>query len=142
MSSWEDSSAPKYEAKGHVTGWLARAMSDLAAVVRVAGPNAGHPAYDGQGRSFALRQIPVAAVTSHPVALLLGAGSEIDPDVLNDEIDRLEEAGIPILNRLYVDHEATVITALHKATEVGAHPEDSLVDRIGSTGKGIGAARS
>jgi len=133
------------EAKGHVTGWLAREMEDVAAVVRVAGPNAGHTAYDDQGRPFALRQIPVAAVTNRTVDLLIGAGSEIDPAVLADEIERLETAGIPVVDRLYVDEQATVITEAHKLQETGVRlgsGDSTLVQRIGSTGKGVGAARS
>lgn len=122
------------EAKGHVTGWLAKSPH-VAAVARVAGPNAGHTAYrDGVG--FALRQIPCAAVTNLDCRLIIAAGSEIDPDVLYGEIDQLEAAGIPVRDRLWIDPEATVITEDHKQAET------KLTGRIGSTAKGIGAARS
>lgn len=126
------------EGKGHVTGWLAKGplKSIARSVVRVAGPNAGHTAYDDKGRPFALRQIPVAAVTNPDLGLVIGAGSEIDPDVLEAEIDLLEQAGITVRDRLYVDNEATVISQEHKDAE------GALVGRIGSTGKGIGAARA
>jgi len=122
------------EAKGHVTGWLAKSPH-VGAVVRVAGPNAGHTAYhDGVG--FALRQIPCAAVTNRDCRLVIAAGSEIDPDVLYGEINQLEAAGIPVRDRLWIDPEATVITDDHKQAEA------KLTGRIGSTAKGIGAARS
>lgn len=127
------------EAKGACTAELARRAIErgfMTYVIRVAGPNAGHTAYDPQGRKWALRQIPVAAVVDESVNLYIGAGSEIDPDVLLDEVDRLEEAGIPIRERLVVDEQATVISDAHKEAEA------VLVGRIGSTGKGIGAARA
>lgn len=124
------------EGKGHVTAWLAKTKPRIHAVVRVAGPNAGHSAYDDQGRKWALRQVPIAAVTNPRVNLMIAAGSEVDPDVLLDEITRLEAGGILVKNRLFVDHSATVITQEHR------HREAEMVGRIGSTGKGIGAARS
>lgn len=126
------------EAKGACTAFLARkaAENGHTAVIRVAGPNAGHTAYDGQGRKWALRQIPVAAVVHDEIELFIGAGSEIDFDVLLDEIAKLEDAGIPIRGRLTVDSQATMIDALHKDMEA------QLIGSIGSTGKGIGAARA
>ena len=133
------------ESKGAVTGWLAqeneRQGRTEQAVVRVAGPNAGHTAYDPEGRKWALRQIPVAAVTS-TATLVIGAGSEIDPPVLLDEITRLEEAGIPIRDRLFIDGQATVITDDHKLWESGGRTDHNLITAIGSTGKGVGAARA
>lgn len=125
------------EAKGHVTGWLAKSKH-VGAVVRIAGPNAGHTAYDEQGRAWALRQVPCAAVTNLSAKLLIAAGSEVDPVVLLDEINRLEGAGISVRERLFVDPEATVIEQRHK--EIESHVD--LTARVGSTGKGIGAARS
>lgn len=126
------------EAKGACTAFLARKAVENGhtAVIRVAGPNAGHTAYDNQGRKWALRQIPVAAVVHDDVELYIGAGSEIDFDVLLDEITQLEGAGIPIRSRLTVDRQATMIDALHKDMEA------QLIGAIGSTGKGIGAARA
>lgn len=126
------------EAKGACTAFLARqaAADGATAVVRVAGPNAGHTAYDDKHRKWALRQIPVAAVVHPEIKLFIGAGSEIDFPVLVDEITRLEDAGIPIRERLTVDAQATMINNSHKDREA------ELVGSIGSTGKGIGAARA
>lgn len=125
------------EAKGHVTGWLAKSKH-VGAVVRIAGPNAGHTAYDDQGRPWALRQIPCAAVTNLTAKLIIAAGSEIDTGVLINEIKRLEDGGIPITDRLFIDPEATVIENRHQDIE----HDTQLTDRVGSTGKGIGAARA
>lgn len=130
------------EAKGSCAARLAREWHEQghfrSRVIRVAGPNAGHTAYDKTGKAWALRQIPVAAVTSPSCMLIIGPGSEIDFGVLHDEIESLEAAGIPIRERLWVDDQATMITDGHKRTE----EELDMHRKIGSTAKGIGAARA
>lgn len=129
------------EGKGHVVAQLAQRdglAGKRATLVRVAGPNAGHTVYDWQGRKWAMRQIPAAAVTRTDAKVVIAAGSEIDPDVLRSEITALEDAGIPIRGRLYIDHQATVLTQNHKGIEQAMN----MTENIGSTAKGIGAARS
>jgi adenylosuccinate synthase len=123
------------EGKGHVTAWLAREV-DPTVVVRVAGPNAGHTAYDDNGKRWSLRQVPVAAVAHDACALGIAAGSEIDPEVLCREVENLEGHGFKAIDRLTVDPQATVIQRRHQQAE------QKLIGRIGSTGKGIGAARA
>lgn len=138
------------EAKGHVTARLVkRELADGAAdiiVVRVAGPNAGHTAYDFNGVPHAFRQIPVGVVVDNDpfnnVVGVIAAGSEVDLDVLIDEIKRCNEYGIHL--KLHVDPEVTLIEDEHKAAEqgrLGVEAED-LQQRLGSTAKGIGAARA
>lgn len=126
------------EGKGAVTARLARDARHPVACVRVAGPNAGHTAYDADGRKWALRQIPVAAVTNPDALLIIAAGSEIDPEVLEAEISALENAGHKIRDRLEIDAQATVVEPEHRNRETAV----GLTNRIGSTGKGIGAARA
>lgn len=146
------------EAKGAVAGWLAELDTPAKSLsgyvpdhvgVRVAGPNAGHTVYgtdrrvkeegeEGERRGFALRQIPVAAVTNHAALLVIAAGSEVDPPVLFAEAEDLEAAGHPVWNRLIIDAQATILTPEH-------HEREQAMDihgKIGSTGKGIGAARA
>lgn len=123
------------EGKGAIAAYLG-ADNDKLAAVRVAGPNAGHSALDERGKKWALRQIPVVAVSNTAAQLVIGAGSEIDPDVLSEEIASLEAGGIPITCRLWIDRQATEIVETNKKTE------NFLSTRIGSTGKGIGAARA
>ena len=126
------------EAKGHVAGYLAR-RDRVALAIRVAGPNAGHSVvHPDTGIKYALRQIPVAAVTNPETTLAIGAGSEIDLQVLRDEIELLEGYGIKVRERLVVDPSATILTSDHFAREQAS----TLVGRLGSTGKGIGAARA
>lgn len=134
------------EAKGHVTAQLvAAAIRDARREdtpdidvynVRVAGPNAGHTVYDAEGRKYAFRSLPVGAVVDPEVRLYIAPGSEVDLEVLFSEIELCEERGWNLTGRLYVSRQATTITEAHKFTETG------LVGRVGSTGKGIGAARA
>lgn len=129
------------EAKGHVAGRLAErewTRGNKVVAVRVAGPNAGHTAYDKLGRAHALRTIPVMAVTNPQAKLVIAAGSEIQLSVLFHEIETLEAAGIPIRDRLYIDAEASVLEDRHIQTETDA----TMHERLGSTGKGVGAVRA
>lgn len=122
------------EGKGAFTAALTK-LTRPDVLVRVAGPNAGHTAYDNRGQKWSLRQIPVGAVVDHESKLIIGQGSEIDPEVLLEEIDMLEKAGIPIAERLMVDYNATIIEPHHLQRE-----RDEL--ETGSTKKGVGAARA
>lgn len=128
------------EAKGHVAQriihqYAADRTGGTVASIRVGGPNAGHTAYDADGGKWALRQVPVGVVEPN-VRLGIAAGSEVDQHVLIDEIRRLEVGGHSVCDRLWIDSEATVLTACHRREETG------LVAGIGSTGKGIGACRA
>lgn len=128
--------------KGHVAAQLAAPDRDRnphgVSAVRVAGPNAGHSAVDDAGVKWPLRQIPVAAVANPHAALYIAAGSEIDISVLLKEVHALEEAGHHIRERLMIDAMATILEPRHHRVEADA----GLTGRIGSTGKGIGAARA
>lgn len=126
------------EAKGTATaGVIERAPDRRVWNVRVAGPNAGHTAYDKTGRAWPLRCIPVGAVVNHDdVTCVIAAGSEVDPEVLRDELTQLRDADVRV--DLWIDGQATVLQPKHKGRESAAQ----LVERIGSTGKGIGAARA
>lgn len=126
------------EAKGHIAGWLA-AQETVPLCIRVAGPNAGHSVVNPlSGVKHALRQIPAGAVTNANATLAIAAGSEIDLTVLADEILRLEADGVKIRERLTVDPQATVLLPRHQTAEARA----DLITAVGSTGKGVGAARA
>lgn len=128
------------EAKGHVTHRLTRikrAQNRDVVVARIGGPNAGHSAVDIDGKKWALRQVPVGALVPG-VNLVISAGSEVDLDVLEDEVEALDKAGFRVSERLFIDAAATLLETRHHAAE----RHSGIVQRIGSTGKGIGAARS
>lgn len=131
------------EAKGHMVQRLTERRLEenpksYVEVVRVAGPNAGHTGHDETGKAWAFRQLPVAAVVPGNVVLGIAAGSEIDPEVLLDELTRATNAGLLDDKTVWVSDEATIIEPKHKDQEA----EAGLVQRAGSTGKGIGAARA
>ena len=129
------------EAKGHVAARIATdELSKGRRVVgcRVAGPNAGHTAYSPEGKKYALRQIPVMAVVDPEVELMIGPGSEIDLYVLDEEWSLLEADGIPVRGRMCISPLATVLTRADVEQEAGLR----IHDRMGSTGKGVGAARA
>jgi adenylosuccinate synthase len=144
------------EGKGMVAGHLASKFEDLTAM-RVAGPNAGHtvlgrcppgcnevpvgepdPAHAPESHPWKLQQIPVAAVTSTSARLLIGPGSEIHLPTLFREVDSLDAAGYRVSDRLVIDPGATMLEAAHVQQETAY----GLVAKIGSTGKGVGAARA
>lgn len=128
------------EGKGHLVAWLSKQSTpngEPPIVVRVAGPNAGHSAVDDNGITWALRQVPVAAVSNPDARLFIAAGSEVDFDVLLHEILQLDDAGFHVSSRLTVDPNATWLTAAHRLKE-----SEGSTAKHGSTGKGIGEARS
>lgn len=126
------------EAKGAVTAAVSadRIRDGEVTVVRVGGPNAGHSAADPTGRVWALRQVPAGMVAHPRVRGVIASGSEVDLTVLDDECQRLEDAGIDIRSRLTISDSATIVTHQHRDREA------ELIGAIGSTGKGIGAARA
>lgn len=130
------------EAKGHTVEELARRRQREFGVgplvIRVAGPNAGHTGYDKDGRAWPLRQVPVAAVIEGPALLGIAPGSEVDLNVLHEELHALSDAGLLRNKPVFVSAEVTVIEDRHKEAET----EAGLTAKAGSTGKGIGAARA
>lgn len=127
------------EGKGHVTAQLINRYKNNGRTtnIRVAGPNAGHTVLDRNGNPFPLRTVPVAAALNDDADLYIAPGSEIDLDVLVHEVNTLREAGHAVRN-LYVSAEATLLTEAHKQEE----QKRLLSDKVGSTAKGIGAARA
>lgn len=156
------------EAKGRIAAHLLCPDEHAGPViaVRVGGSNAGHtvfgtcppdchdnpvhatsvgPDTHSTGlHPWRLRHVPVAAVVNPEALLVLAAGSEVDPDVLTGEVLGLESAGYKVQDRLVVDATATVVERRHQESETlpGYPGEKVLVEQIGSTGKGIGAARA
>lgn len=128
------------EGKGHVTAQIVQRRLDEGMDVlniRVAGPNAGHTVIDKAGNRFPLRTVPVGMAIADKVYGYIAPGSEIEVQVLLDELRLLREHGHRV-EHLFVSGEATLLEEHHKAMEA----EMALVARLGSTGKGIGAARA
>lgn len=129
------------EGKGHVTAQIAqhpefRHPQEQVLNIRVAGPNAGHTVLDNKGTAFPLRTIPVGAAVDHEATLYIAPGSEIELEVLEAEVALLREHGHPV-EHLIISGEATLLEEHHKQTETDL----DIHAKLGSTGKGIGAAR-
>ncbi len=119
------------EGKGKVALEIVRRDRTAAAAVRVGGTNSGHTAVAADGSTYALRQLPAAAV-DRSVQVILPAGSYIDLAILEDEL-RLLRLGP---DRVLISPMARIITDQHKRWERAAN----LGSAIGSTQSGTGAA--
>jgi len=118
------------EGKGKVAHYLAREQCATVAI-RVGGANSGHTAIDATGTPRVFRVLPTPALLKE-VKCVIGAGSYIDVDVLLTEV---EISQLPP-EQLLIDPNAFVITDAHKDIE----NQWGLVERVGSTGSGTGAA--
>ena len=112
------------EAKGKVISFLA---SEFDIAVRTGAPNAGHTVFK-DGEIYRLQQIPATFVNQKCV-LCIGAGALIKPDILRKEVERTNTE-----ERLFIDPQAGIIEEKHLLQE------SELIKKIGSTGKGCGAA--
>ncbi len=117
------------EGKGKTALEIAR-RNAAAIVVRVGGTNSGHTAVTG-GKTWAFRQLPVSVLAPDTI-VVLPPGALIDPAILRREVEELQLDP----RRLVVSRFATVITAGDRDAE----RRGGLVDQIGSTGSGTGAA--
>lgn len=113
------------EGKGHICSFLA---PEYDVLVRVGGPNAGHKVFQDP-EPYTHRQLPSGTLFSN-AKLLIGPGAVIDVDTLMKEISDCDVDA----SRLSIDPQAMVITKQDKENE------GKLVNAIGSTGQGVGAA--
>jgi len=113
------------EGKGHICSFLA---PEYDVLVRVGGPNAGHKVFQDPV-PYTHRQLPSGTLFSN-AKLLIGPGAVIDVDTLLKEAAECEVDA----TRLFIDPQAMVITRADKENEF------KLVQKIGSTGQGVGAA--
>lgn len=125
------------EGKGVIAAYLA---NEYAAHVRVGGPNAGHT-FKLNGNIFKMQSIPCGWINPQ-AKLFIGAGGLIDVANLINEIDMIEAVGrsMSVKDRLLIDKHCGVLDLSFKEAEGGTHGE--IHQRIGSTGEGVGAARS
>ena len=101
------------------------------------GPNAGHTLEIGDIK-IVLNTIP-SGVFREKAINLIGNGVVINPIVIQDELKRLETAGLNIDNSLYISKRAHLILPTHPM--IDAALEKAKGDKkIGSTLRGIGPA--
>lgn len=122
------------EGKGVVVQHIANRYQNH---IRVGGSNAGH-SITHLGRIWKMQSVPCGWVNSN-ATLWLGRGMLIDLENLQQEIEAIREVDPSIIERIRIDPLAGVMDERHKYEEGGV--EGEMHRRIGSTGKGVGAAR-
>jgi adenylosuccinate synthase len=122
------------EGKGRVVDLLAQ---QAGAVARFSGgDNAGHTIVNPFGK-FALQLVPSGIFNPRTVCII-GNGVVINPKVLIDEIDKLEERGVDT-SHLFVSDRAQLIMPYHLLLD-GLEEEARGGKALGTTRKGIGPA--
>ncbi len=124
------------EGKGAFIHHLAQTKrGDWNIHIRVGGPQAGHSLKTDRGDILKLTTVPVGAATEGTLNLI-GPMSVVDIEKLAEEIDLIEQT-TKTRPTVVVDPRATILDK-----ETAPSLEEGLVEQIGSTGKGVGAARS
>lgn len=113
------------EGKGNIAAYLGKEYGYL---VRVGGPNAGHTVLGAEG-PYVYHQLPSGSRDSK-AKLIIGPGAVLNIEELLREID--ECSVLP--ERLFIDPHAMIIEPQD------IEEEKNLVEKIGSTGRGVGAA--
>lgn len=128
-SQWGD------EGKGKIVDML---MDQASVGVRFqGGHNAGHTLMiDGQ--KTVLRLIPSGILHDH-AQCLIGNGVVLSPTALLEEIDELENRGVPVSQRLRISEACILILPYHVALDK-AREQAKGKAAIGTTGRGIGPA--
>jgi adenylosuccinate synthase len=129
-SQWGD------EGKGKIVDWLS---SRADVVVRFqGGHNAGHTLVIN-GVVYKLSLLPSGVVRPGKLSVI-GNGVVVDPWALLREIDAIREKGVEITpETLLVAENCALILPLHSAVDK-AREEARGVNKIGTTGRGIGPA--
>ena len=123
------------EGKGKVIDWLA-SQADVVARYQ-GGANAGHTVVV-DGNQYILHLIPTGILHAG-VKCIIGSGVVVDPLALVEEIEYLRSEGVEIGENLVLGKRAHIIMPYHKVLD--SHMEELLgVNRIGTTGRGIGPA--
>ena len=122
------------EGKGKIVDLLAEKAN---VVVRFSGgDNAGHTVVNPYGE-FKLHLIPSGIFYPHTICII-GNGVVINPPVLIDEIDQLNQRGIDT-SRLFISDRANLIMPYHTLLD-GLEEESRGGKALGTTRKGIGPA--
>jgi len=122
------------EGKGKVVDLLAQ---EASLVVRFSGgDNAGHTVVNPYGE-FGLHLVPSGIFSPHTVCII-GNGVVINPSVLIDEMNQLDQRGVAT-TRLFISDRANLIMPYHILLD-GLEEKSRGGKAIGTTRKGIGPA--
>ena len=126
-SQWGD------EGKGKAVDFLAERVDYVARFN--GGNNAGHTVINEFG-TFKIHLVHAGIFAKNTVGLI-GGGVVIDPEVLLDEIEMLNNAGIGVDGRLWVSPRSHLIMPYHKVLD-GLYEEAKGAGATGTTRRGIG----
>jgi len=123
------------EGKGKVVDWL----TDRASVVTrfQGGHNAGHTLII-DGHKTVLRLIP-SGILRENVTSLIGNGVVLSLEAFSEEINALEQQGVPVRERLRLSPACSLLLPYHVALDKAREVERGK-KAIGTTGRGIGPA--
>ncbi len=123
------------EGKGKIVDLL---TDQASAVVRFqGGHNAGHTLVI-DGEKTVLHLIP-SGILRENVQCLIGNGVVLSPEALLSEMAELEAKGVPVRERLRISPACPLILPYHVALDQARETRRG-VDKIGTTGRGIGPA--
>ncbi|EPF75976.1 adenylosuccinate synthase [Acinetobacter rudis] len=123
------------EGKGKIVDLL---TDQAAAVIRYqGGHNAGHTLVVG-GKKTVLHLIP-SGILRENVMCLIGNGVVLSPAALIEEMNILEQEGVPVKERLRVSPNCPLILPNHIALDQAREKKRGNA-KIGTTGRGIGPA--
>jgi adenylosuccinate synthase len=123
------------EGKGKIVDVLTPSYNIIARFQ--GGPNAGHSLEFDQ-KKFVLHTIP-SGIFRDKVTNLIGNGVVIDPVILLDEINALQDLGVDVAGRLLISKKAHLILPTHRIIDAASEASKGKT-KIGSTLKGIGPA--
>jgi adenylosuccinate synthase len=126
-SQWGD------EGKGKAVDFLAERMDYVARFN--GGNNAGHTVINEFG-TFKIHLVP-SGIFAQNTTGLIGGGVVIDPQVLIEEIEMLNKAGIGVDGRLWMSPRSHLIMPYHKILD-GLYEEAKGAGATGTTRRGIG----
>jgi len=126
-SQWGD------EGKGKAVDFLAEHVDYVARFN--GGNNAGHTVINEFG-TFKIHLVP-SGIFAQNTTGLIGGGVVIDPQVLIEEIEMLNKAGIGVDGRLWVSPRSHLIMPYHKILD-GLYEEAKGAGATGTTRRGIG----
>ena len=128
-SQWGD------EGKGKIVDLL----TDQASLVArfQGGHNAGHTLVI-DGKKTILHLIP-SGILRDNVTCLIGNGVVLSPDALLEEMEELNQQGVPVRERLKISPSCPLILPIHIALDQARERAKGKA-KIGTTGRGIGPA--
>jgi adenylosuccinate synthase len=122
------------EGKGKIVDLLAQ-HADLVCRYQ-GGPNAGHTIIV-DGETFKFRHMPSGILSGKEC--VIGAGCVVDPEVLLQELDDLEERGVATEGLVHLSGNAHLIMPWHVAIDRASERRLGKL-QIGTTRRGIGPA--